>query len=116
MTLFGTIRAPRELIFGSGQRDALGKVASQLGRRALVVTDARLAADAAFRAMVAQLEAAGLTVRVDSSTLPDVPVETAVASADAARDFAPDVVVGVGGGSCLTDSFYCFQGEFIFSS
>ena len=51
--------------------------------------------------MVAQLEAAGLTVRVDSSTLPDVPVETAVASADAARDFAPDVVVGVGGGSCL---------------
>jgi alcohol dehydrogenase class IV len=101
MTLFGTIRAPRELIFGSGQRDALGKIAAQLGRRALVVTDARLAADAAFRAMVAQLEAAGLTVRVDSSTLPDVPVETAVASADAARDFAPDVVVGVGGGSCL---------------
>ncbi|MBL3705919.1 iron-containing alcohol dehydrogenase [Sulfitobacter sp. BDSS02] len=101
MTLFGTIRAPRELIFGSGQRNALGKVAVKLGKRALVVTDERLADDAEFRAMVAQLEAEGLSVRVDGSTLPDVPVETAIASANAAQDFAPDVVIGVGGGSCL---------------
>ena len=50
MTLFGTIRAPRELIFGSGQRAALGKIAATLGRRALVVTDERLAGDADFRA------------------------------------------------------------------
>ena len=101
MTLFGTIRAPRELIFGSGQRNALGKVAAKLGKRALVVTDERLADDAEFRAMVAQLEAEGLSVRVDGSTLPDVPVETAIASAKAAQDFAPDLVIGVGGGSCL---------------
>ncbi|NIZ10868.1 iron-containing alcohol dehydrogenase [Pseudooceanicola sp. HF7] len=101
MTLFGTIRAPREMIFGSGQRDALGKVAAQLGRRALVVTDERLAADATFQAMVAQLKAEGVSVRVDGSTLPEVPVETAIASAEAARDFAPDLVIGVGGGSCL---------------
>lgn len=101
MTLFGTIRAPRELIFGSGQRAALGKVAAALGKRALVVTDERLVGEGDFRAMVAQIEAAGLSVRVDGSTLPDVPVETAVASAEAARDFAPDLVIGVGGGSCL---------------
>ncbi len=101
MTLFGTIRAPRELIFGSGQRAALGKVAARLGKRALVVTDERLAGDGDFRAMVAQLESTGLSVRVDGSTLPDVPVETAVASAEAARDFAPNLVIGVGGGSCL---------------
>lgn len=101
MTLFGTIRAPRELIFGTGQRDALGKVAAKLGRRALVLTDERLAGDADFRRMVAQLEDAGLSVRVDGSTLPDVPVETAAASAEAAREFAPDLVIGVGGGSCL---------------
>ncbi|WP_343504274.1 iron-containing alcohol dehydrogenase [Alloyangia pacifica] len=101
MTLFGTIRAPRELIFGSGQRDALGNVAAKLGQRALVVTDERLAGDADFRAMIVQLEAAGVAVRVDGSTLPDVPIETAVASAEAARDFAPDLVIGIGGGSCL---------------
>lgn len=101
MTIFGTIRAPRELIFGAGQRGALAQVAAKLGQRALVVTDERLAGDEAFLTMMAQLEAAGLSVRIDGSTLPDVPVETAVASADAARGFAPDLVIGVGGGSCL---------------
>lgn len=101
MTIFGTIRAPRELIFGAGQRGALGQVAAKLGQRALVVTDARLAGDPQFLEMTAQLEAAGLSVRVDGSTLPDVPVESAMDSAAAAREFAPDLVVGVGGGSCL---------------
>lgn len=101
MNFFGTIRAPRELVFGSGQRHSLGRIANRLGSRALVVTDARLAADAEFAATIEQLEKAGLAVRVDDSTLPDVPVDSAAASAAAARDFAPDVVVGIGGGSCL---------------
>lgn len=98
---FGTIRPPRELILGSGQRRALGLVAKKLGRRALVVTDQRLAADADFHAMVADLESSGLTVRIESGTLPEVPVETTIHAADAARDYAPDVVIGIGGGSCL---------------
>lgn len=101
MEHFGTIRAPRELIFGSGQRKALGLVAKRLGQRALVVTDERLAADRDFQNMVTDLEQNGLNVRVESGTLPDVPVESTVLVADAARDFAPDVVIGVGGGSCL---------------
>lgn len=101
MNLFGTLRAPRELLFGAGQRHALGSVAARLGRRALVVTDTRLAADADFRALVGKLEAAGLAVLVDSSTLPDVPVEQAVASAENAGPFRPDLVIGIGGGSCL---------------
>lgn len=101
MNVFGTIRAPRELIFGSGQRNALGRIASKLGQRALIVTDARLATDSDFLAMVSQLASAGLSVQVDTSTLPDVPVDSAAASAQAARDFAPDLVIGVGGGSCL---------------
>ncbi|WP_412777304.1 iron-containing alcohol dehydrogenase [Thalassospira lucentensis] len=101
MTIFGTIRAPRELIFGAGQRNALGQVASKLGRRALVVTDERLATDPDFLRVVEQLETAGVSVKVDASTLPDVPVETAVTSAEAARSFAPDLVIGIGGGSCL---------------
>lgn len=101
MDLFGTIRAPREIIFGAGQRRALGAVAARLGRRALVVTDARLAADADFRAMLADLEGHGLTVAVEAGTLPDVPVESAIAAAEAARGFGADLVVAVGGGSCL---------------
>src|SRR5690606_37624294 len=101
MEHFGTIRSPRELVFGSGQRRALGLMARKLGRRALVITDQRLSEDSDFLAMVADLESAGLAVRIESGTLPDVPAETTVLVADAVRDFAPDVVIGVGGGSCL---------------
>ena len=101
MALFGTIRAPRELIFGAGQRHALGRIAASLGRRALIVTDARLAGDDAFLGMVADVEAAGLAVRVAGDTQPDVPVATTLEGAAAARDFAPDLVIGIGGGSCL---------------
>src|SRR5690554_259564 len=101
MEHFGTLRAPRELIFGSGQRKALGLVAKRLGQRALVVTDARLAADPNFHTMMADLEYNGLAVRIESGTLPEVPVETAVSAAEAAFDHAPDIVIAVGGGSCL---------------
>ncbi|YCI06578.1 iron-containing alcohol dehydrogenase (plasmid) [Ensifer sp. D2-11] len=101
MNLFGTLRAPRELLFGAGQRHALGGIAAKLGQRALIVTDTRLAVDADLLALVRQLEEAGLEVMVDSSTLPDVPVESAIVSASATRGFAPDLVIGIGGGSCL---------------
>jgi alcohol dehydrogenase class IV len=101
MNLFGTLRAPRELLFGAGQRHALGSIAARLGRRALVITDTRLAADADFLMLVRQLEEADIAVAVDSSTLPDVPVESAVQSAENARNFLPDLVIGIGGGSCL---------------
>lgn len=101
MTLFAAMRSPRELHFGFGQRAALGAVAAKLGRRALVVTDERLTRDPEFLSMVAGLEQAGLAVQVDGTTLPDVPVASAMASAEAARGFSPDLVIGVGGGSCL---------------
>ncbi|MGY9048472.1 hypothetical protein P775_02765 [Puniceibacterium antarcticum] len=101
MAIFGTIRAPREIIFGAGQRAALGRIAKPLGKRALIITDERLAGDATITDIVAQLEGVGLAVRLDSSTQPDVPVSTTIESAEAARDFAPDLVIGIGGGSCL---------------
>lgn len=101
MDHFGTIRSPRQIIFGPGQRRALGTVAAGLGRRALVVTDERLASDPMFQEMMADLEHAGLQVRIEPGTLPDVPVSSAQMAAQAARDFAPDLVIGIGGGSCL---------------
>ena len=101
MEHFGAIRSPRELIMGPGQRRALGRVAQRLGKRALVVTDQRLGQDPDFLAMVADLEAHGLAVRINSETLPDVPADSAVQAAQAARDFAADLIIGVGGGSCL---------------
>lgn len=101
MSLFAAIRMPREVVFGVGQRKCLGTVARRFGTRALVCTDARLAGEAVFGEMVASLEAEGLTVQVDDSVLPDVPRDSCTASAERARAFAPDMVIGIGGGSCL---------------
>ncbi len=101
MEHYGVFRAPRELIFGAGQRQALGGVAAKLGRRALVVTDPRMAADSEFRKMIEDLHAHGLEVKVESGTLPDVPVSPAQSVAASVRSYDPDMVIGIGGGSCL---------------
>lgn len=101
MSLFAAIRMPREVVFGLGQRRSLGTIARRFGAKALVCTDARLAADPLFAEMLDDLKAKGLDVQVDASVLPDVPRGSCSTSAEAARAFAPDMVIGIGGGSCL---------------
>ncbi|PZM14630.1 iron-containing alcohol dehydrogenase [Rhizobium tubonense] len=101
MTLFAAIRLPREILFGKGQRHALGSVASRLGSRALICTDERFAATPAFAEILELLRAAGIELSVYDKVLPDVPRDTAAICAAGARDFRPDMVIGVGGGSCL---------------
>ncbi len=101
MSLFAALRLPREILFGAGQRHALGAVAARLGTRALVCTDARLAAEPVFEEMLQHLRQAGLQVQVDSEVLPDVPRDSCADAAERARSFAPDLVIGIGGGSCL---------------
>ncbi|TCU14479.1 iron-containing alcohol dehydrogenase [Rhizobium sullae] len=101
MSLFAVLRLPREILFGIGQRHALASVAGRTGRRALVCTDARFAATPVFAEMIAALEAAGIVALVHDQTLPDVPRDTVALCVEAARGFAPDMVIGIGGGSCL---------------
>jgi len=101
MTLFAALRLPREILFGKGQRHALPMVAGKLGRRALICTDERLAGTEAFAEMLAGLQAAGLEVLVYARVLPDVPRDSVAACVDEVRSFQPDMVIGIGGGSCL---------------
>ncbi|MET1025649.1 MAG: iron-containing alcohol dehydrogenase, partial [Dongiaceae bacterium] len=75
--------------------------ASRLGRRALVCTDERLATSSDFGRSLDGLRAAGLAVHVYGRVLPDVPRDSAADCAEEARGFAPDLVIGIGGGSCL---------------
>lgn len=99
--MFGTLRMPRNLVFGVGQRHALPPFASALGRRALVVTDARLAADATFAALVDALAAAGVEVRVFDGVIAELPVECIAQAVQVGRASEADLVIGIGGGSCL---------------
>ncbi|MBW9116886.1 iron-containing alcohol dehydrogenase [Rhizobium cauense] len=101
MTLFAAIRLPREILFGKGQRHALPSVAAKLGSRALICTDERFAGTTVFAEIIKSLEAANIAVLIHDGVQPDVPVATVSVCVEDARSFDPDLVIGIGGGSCL---------------
>jgi alcohol dehydrogenase class IV len=101
MTIFAALRLPSEILFGKGQRHALPAVARKFGTRALICTDARLAGTAMFAELVQALKAASFDVLVYDRVQPDVPRDSVAACADEVRAFAPQMVIGIGGGSCL---------------
>lgn len=101
MVQFAALRLPREILFGSGQRRALGAVARKFGRRALVCTDGRFAATEPFAQMMADLKAASVEALVHDRVQPDVPRDTVAAGVAEIGDVAADMVIGIGGGSCL---------------
>jgi alcohol dehydrogenase class IV len=99
--MFGALRSPRNIVFGSGQRASLPGYVAALGHRALLVTDQRMADDRSFREMETSLREAGLTVSVFAGVEAELPAECLVAGVKAASGFGADVIVGIGGGSCL---------------
>ncbi len=99
--LFGAMRLPASVVFGSGQRAAIGMLTAGVGKRALVCTDARLGGDAQFKAIVADIEANGVAVKVYDQTEADLPIGGISGCVAQFADFKPDVVLGIGGGSCM---------------
>lgn len=97
----GFLRSPRTILFGDGQRRALGTIARGLGRRALICTDARMAADALFGAMLDDLRSCGIDTRVYDGTEAELPIGGVLECVAEARAFAPDLLIGIGGGSCM---------------
>ena len=99
MTDFAVLRAPSQVLFGTGMAAATGRIAAGHGRRALVITDPVIAGTPGFATVVESL--AGLDVTVFSEAVVDVPgsaVDAALALGSAAE---PDVIVAVGGGSVI---------------
>ncbi len=99
--VFGAARLPRTILFGRGQRAAIGAASARIGRRALVVTDERQAAQPEFAAILADLETNGVEVQVFAGVIPDLPVTAIDACVAPARHFMPNVVIGIGGGSAI---------------
>jgi alcohol dehydrogenase class IV len=99
--MLAVLRGPRQVLFGTGQRHALGTVTAALGSRALVCTDARFGDTREFAELVQLLETAGVQVTAFTEVLPDVPVHQVAQCAELAARTDPDVIVGMGGGSCL---------------
>jgi alcohol dehydrogenase class IV len=101
MSLFGLLRLPASIVFGSGQRAVAAATAAQFGSRVLVCTDARLGAEPVFHALLADLKSAGLTTQVFDRTQPDVPIASVDDCLKEAAGFRPEVVIGIGGGSSM---------------
>ncbi|MBX9457892.1 MAG: iron-containing alcohol dehydrogenase [Rhizobium sp.] len=101
MNHFAALRLPREILFGKGQRHALPAIAARHGKRVMICTDERFASTGMFTEIRESLEAAGLAVHVHDQVQPDVPRDTVADCVEAAKAFAPDLVIGLGGGSCL---------------
>src|SRR5688572_16626046 len=89
-----------QLVFGRGACAQLGSlIARRKLSRVFIVSDERLAAAGLVERVLHPLREAGIATQVFSGGEPEPAVETAVAAAEEARKFAPDCVLGLGGGS-----------------
>jgi alcohol dehydrogenase class IV len=89
-----------QLVFGRGAVLHLGELVTRRNlRRLFLVTDKRLAAAGLVERVSAPLRAAGIELAIFDEGEPEPSVAIAVRGGEAARQFRPDAVVGLGGGS-----------------
>jgi alcohol dehydrogenase class IV len=95
-----TFHSAGQLLFGRNAIRQLGEVACRLGaRRVLVVTDPLLTKGGLAERATAPLAASGVAVEVFSGGEPEPSLRAADACIAAARQFRPDALLGLGGGS-----------------
>ena len=100
MTAHWTFDSVGEIIFGTGTLAQLGPLcAARHWHRALVVSDANLAAAGVLDQAVEVLQSSSVEVCAFTETEAEPSIETAVAAIASGTSFAPDVVIGLGGGS-----------------
>jgi alcohol dehydrogenase class IV len=87
-----------EFCFGE---DALSQLANLSGERAFIVTDANVAKLGFVTAVQEQLSIAGIDSQVFAGVEPDPSLQTVKRGAAAMSAYAPDWVIGLGGGSSM---------------
>ncbi|MCW2839319.1 MAG: alcohol dehydrogenase [Aeromicrobium sp.] len=97
----GVLRLPRQVLFGRGSLESVPVLVRPHGRRALICTDATMAATPGLAALRAALERAGIEVSLFADGVPEVPLTVVDDSVRHARAARPDVIIGFGGGSSL---------------
>ncbi|MCK4751700.1 MAG: iron-containing alcohol dehydrogenase [Bacteroidales bacterium] len=93
---------PTRLHFGKGVVEDLGKAASKLGKRALLVYGkGSVLRNGSYHDTVKQLEKSGIEIIEFSGIKPNPVVDDVDAAADLGREKQVDLIVGVGGGSAI---------------
>ncbi|KPL20072.1 MAG: NADH-ubiquinone oxidoreductase subunit 6 [Anaerolineae bacterium SM23_84] len=86
------------IVFGE---DALFELTSIEGKRAFIVTDANILALGLVDRVGERLQTAGLEYRVFADVEPDPSLQTVRRGAEQMRQYEPDWVIGLGGGSSM---------------
>jgi len=102
------------LVFGPGRIDELGELAAGLGaRRAMIVSDPGIVKTGHDERGLASLHRAGLTTMLFDGVVENPTTDNVEAGVAAARDFQPDLLIGLGGGSSMD----CAKGiNFVYSN
>lgn len=88
---------PRDIYYGSGSLDVLKTIK---GKKAMIVVGGGSMKRFGFLdKVVANLKEAGIETRLFENVEPDPSVETVLKGAQAMREFSPDWIVSIGGGS-----------------
>ncbi len=101
MTVHGILRTPRETLFGRGAIASLVPATTALGRNVLVCSDPNILVQPDVAAALDALVRASETFVVFDGVEPDLPLACVDACLTAAAGRNIDVVVGIGGGSCI---------------
>ncbi len=95
-----TFHSAEQIVFGRNAVRQLGEIAERLGtRRVLVVTDTALVKAGVLERVRGPLQEAGVTVEVFDGGEPEPSLRAADACIGVARQFQPDALLGLGGGS-----------------
>jgi alcohol dehydrogenase len=90
------------IVFGPGKVDALGELAAELGAaRALVVSDPGIVRAGHVERGMQALRRAGIDAQRFDGVAENPTTEHVAAGVIAAREFSPDLIIGLGGGSSM---------------
>lgn len=93
---------PTRIVFGPGKIDELGPIAMAMGlKRALVVSDPGIVAAGHTARGMESLEHFGVSIQLFDGVHENPTTDDVEAGVQAARQFQPDVIVGLGGGSSM---------------
>jgi alcohol dehydrogenase len=95
-------QCPTRIVFGPGKLNELGSIAISIGgKRALVVSDPGIIAAGHTPRGIESLKSAGFSVALFDGVHENPTTENVDAGLVVARDFCPDTIVGIGGGSSM---------------
>ncbi len=90
------------IVFGAGKIDALGELAAELGAaRAVVISDTGVVAAGHAQRAIDSLAACGMQTELFDGVEENPTTDHVDAGLAVAREFRPDLLVGVGGGSSM---------------